>query len=288
MEYSIKMHTPEFMYSIRNNEREEISDAVRNVISGLKISTRPPPMRKFVKPRAIDSNWREFNLLSVVRKVREKDDPDYDAVMGCINKLTRTSMPKMVEIVLGHLTRRDHMFRLRVTTLLFDSGIKQAFFAPLMATMYTEIIKVFPDAQEDLMTQITMFNELYDVNSIVNVPESTDSKYDEAIISWTTQKNRKRGFAEFVSELFKQKLIPQETMDKFLKTIMDELKVEIYNKSTSITEEHVDSLVRFLFAVVKTCPAVKEDISNILKTKREETPSLNMKSRFKLEDALKI
>jgi hypothetical protein len=48
----------------------------------------------------------------------------------------------------------------------------------------------------------------------------------------------------------------------------------------------VDALVRFLFAVA-TKVAVRSAIQQILAIPKTETPSLNMKSRFKLDDAAK-
>jgi hypothetical protein len=48
----------------------------------------------------------------------------------------------------------------------------------------------------------------------------------------------------------------------------------------------VDALVRFLFAVAPKVP-LKAPLVALLSIPRAETPSLNMKSRFSLEDAAK-
>jgi hypothetical protein len=48
----------------------------------------------------------------------------------------------------------------------------------------------------------------------------------------------------------------------------------------------VDALVRFVAAVAPKVP-IKKSITDVLAVARTETPSLNMKSRFKLEDASK-
>jgi hypothetical protein len=45
--------------------------------------------------------------------------------------------------------------------------------------------------------------------------------------------------------------------------------------------------VRFLFAVAGKVP-LKVLIANVLAVPKSETPSLNMKSRFKLEDTAKV
>jgi hypothetical protein len=56
---------------------------------------------------------------------------------------------------------------------------------------------------------------------------------------------------------------------------------------TAIKEEHVDALVRFIFVIASKMPIVKTRIREVLALPRTETLCLNMKSRFKLEDALK-
>jgi hypothetical protein len=188
--------------------------------------------------------------------------------------------------VLARLTKRDEAFRLRVTTLLFDRGVRQTFFATMMADAYKDIAAAQPDALQDLATQTSLFDKLYDMDNVTVVPASTDPGFNDAIIAWTKQKEIKRGFAVYVSELFSRGLVPEETMLGFLKTVMDELATSIRATKTSANEEHVDALARFLFAVATKVP-LKAPLSAILAIPKAETPSLTMKSRFKLEDAVK-
>jgi hypothetical protein len=77
-------------------------------------------------------------------------------------------------------------------------------------------------------------------------------------------------------------------MSAFVKTIMDELKEGIRQPKTPVTEEHVDALVRFVFAVAAKVPEVKDPVRHVLAIPKAETPCLNMKSRFKLDDSLKL
>jgi hypothetical protein len=180
------------------------------------------------------------------------------------------------------------MFRLRVTTLLFDRGCTQTFFAPLMADMYADISKIYPEALEDLLAQVSSFDTLYATSNITIVPAHTDNGYDDAIIAWTKQKEKKRTFAVYIAELFGRSLIPQKIMLAIVKTVMDDLAESIRQTKTEAAEEHVDSLVRFVFAVASKVPSMKVEVKDILAIPRAETTCLNMKSRFKLEDSLKL
>jgi hypothetical protein len=287
------------IYAIRAHARPSLDPKIQDIISKLKISfkptfRRPQPAhhggRRPHQPTAAEqeTNWRERILVEMVRKVREKDDPDYDAVNSLINKLTKQTFDRMSADILAKIESRDGLFRLRVTTLLFDRGIRQTFYASIMADMYRGIVAKFPDAHNDLETQMQMFDTLYDMKNVVSVPHSSAPGYDEAILAWTKQKDTKRSFAVYVAELYSRGLVPAATMDAFVKTIAEELKEGVRATKTSTTEEHVDSLVRFLFAVAAKVPSIKVVVRELLAVSRTETPCLNLKSRVKLEGALKL
>jgi hypothetical protein len=278
------------IYAARALPRPSLPEEIQLLISKLKISFKPPFRRVYHARRPANGaadNWREAALVDAVRKVREKDDPDYDEISSAINKLSKANYTKLMTAILEKLKARDEPFRLRVTTLLFDRGVRQTFFATMMADAYKDIAAAHPEALQDLATQTTMFDRLYDTGNVTIVPASTDPGYDEAIIAWTKQKEIKRGFAVYVSELYSRGLVPEDTMMGFLRTIMDELGASIRTPKTNASEEHVDALVRFLFAVATKVP-LRALIASVLTVPKTETPSLNMKSRYKLEDTAKI
>jgi hypothetical protein len=278
------------LYSLRSAPRPALDEAIRMIISKLKISFKPSFRRPTFKraPAEETTNWRELALLSVHRKVREKDDPDYDEVNAFLNKLTKQTYDKMMVAIMDKLDKRDSMFRLRVTTLLFDRGVTQTFYAALMADAYKDIAGAYPDARQDLLVQVMMFDTLYDSANVTIVPTTTDPSYNDAIIAWTKQKEKKRTFAVYVAELFSRGLIPQELMSAFVKTIADDLKESVRQAKTPAAEEHVDALVRFVFAVAAKVPEVKDPVKQVLAIPKPEAPCLNMKSRFKLDDSLKL
>jgi hypothetical protein len=51
--------------------------------------------------------------------------------------------------------------------------------------------------------------------------------------------------------------------------------------------EHVDALVRFISIVAKSFP-MKSVLIEIKNLPRDKTPNLSMKSRFAIEDAIKV
>jgi hypothetical protein len=273
------------IYALRPSVKQPLPDSVVEIFSKLRTSFRPifrRPQRR--EPPVEVANWRQNVLVETLRKVREKDDPDYDEINAAINKLSKPTYSKLAEMIKSKISARDPMFRLRVTTLLFDRGIRQNFYASLLADLYSDIVKAQEDARHDLATQVDMFDSLYDTSAVTIVPSSTDAGFTDALIAWTKQKETKRGFAVYTAELYSRGLIPEETMSVFVKTIVDDLRDSITQKRSPPTEEHVDHLVRFLAAVAPKVKEVKQLVSGILAIPRTETPSLCMKSRFKLED----
>ena len=281
--------TTSSIYALRPSVKQPLPESVIEIFSKLRTSFRPifrrPPRRE--APPAEPVNWRQNILVETLRKVREKDDPDYDEINAAINKLSKPTYSKLCEMITLKLAARDAMFRLRVTTLLFDRGIRQNFYATLLADLYSDIVKLQEDARHDLETQVAMFDSLYDMSAVTIVPSSSDAGFDDALIAWTKQKETKRGFAVYTSELYSRGLIPETTMSTFVSTIVDDLRESIMQKKTPPVEEHVDHLVRFLAAVAPKVKEVKPKVAEILKLPRTETLSLSMKSRFKLEDAVK-
>ena len=276
------------IYAARSLPRAELAPAIADTISRLKLSFKPVYRKPYVAPRRKEeaANWRETALVDVVRKVREKDDADYDGVSSAINKLSKANYAKLSAEVLGLLAKRDGLFRLRVTTLLFDRGIRQPFFAPILADLYSDLVKSVPESSGDLSIQLQMVDVLYDTGNVTMIPSADDPGYDEAVIAWTKQKELKRGFAVYLAELYSRGLVPQETMTTYVTGMLDDLQESIKTPKSKVKEEHVDALVRFVFAVAGKVD-LRVRVREILALPRTETPNLTMKSRFSLEDAVK-
>jgi hypothetical protein len=73
-------------------------------------------------------------------------------------------------------------------------------------------------------------------------------------------------------------------MMTYVSGMLDDLQESIKTPKSKVKEEHVDALVRFVFAVASKVD-MRERIRGILALPRTETPNLTMKSRFSLEDA---
>jgi hypothetical protein len=191
------------LYALRSAPRAPLSAACNELIGRMRLTAvtyrpapharRPTNRRHTPTTSRLPDNWRQKALIDTHRRVREKDDEDYETIVGCINKLSKPHFEANLKTTLEALAKRDELFRLRVATLLFDRGIRQSFFAPLLADFIQAIVKSTADMREDVQAQIQMFDTLYDAANVVVVPPANDPGFDEAIIAWTKQKETKRG-----------------------------------------------------------------------------------------------
>lgn len=278
------------MFALRNCLKIVLPAAVEEHISKLRRTAmvfKPfyKTARHHPKPRSVD-NWREKALIDLVRKVKEREDPEYSDIFGIFNKIAKSNVEKLSNDAIALIQKRDQSFRLRVSTLLFDKAITNHIFANVMADCALHISKTIPEIVEDLGAQVSMFDTLYNMNETIACSNQT-------LIEWTKQKEKRRGYAKFMTELNVRNLITDECVQKGLEDVMSELINLLQQVKSPQTEENIHQCAVFLFETVKLIPRantssrsfLKGAISDILKSNQ---PTLISKSKFKLEDALKL
>ena len=292
------------MYAVRNCVKLSLPAVVQENIAKLRM--KPMVFKPFHKPHAprpfhprqkpaVSDNWREKALVDMVRRVREREDPEYSEIFAIFNKVTSTTVEKLSNDAIGYIEKRDDQFRLRIATLLFDKAITNHAFAPVMAECAKHISAKLGDVKEDIQTQVSMFPTLYNINETLTFPLSSDPEYATKLIECFKQKEKRRGYAKFLMELYLRDLVTSECVLNGLKDVMRELNDIVVQEKTAQTEENVGQFAVFIFETAKL--ATKQSdirsylhtaLETLLKTDRSTLPSLNMKSRFKLEDAFKL
>lgn len=290
------------IYEVRNCVKLPLPKIIQENIAKLRISpatyrpvkplqTRPFRPRPTVQPI---ENWREKKLVEYVRKIKENDDPDYGHVLGIFNKLTKTTLAKLTDELIQIVQKRDESFRLRMTALLFDKAIVQNAFSYVMADCAKILVEKIPEVTEDLLLQIEMFPTLYNVDTTLVLPSSSDPNYDTVLIEVFKQKEKRRGYAKFVTELYVRNIIPELIIQASLTNVVADLLEFAKQSRTTQIEENVMQFVDFLFETAKVLPSssnlrgiLKSSIQEILDIPRTSLPSFNMRARFRLEDTVK-
>jgi len=288
------------VYSVRFDDKLELSDELMKNISKLRTTAaayRPvrPVRPKYVARKPLDDNWRAKVLVDYVRRVRETDDPEYDNIFAIFNKIAVPTLNTLSDEAIKILKKGDERFRLRVTTLLFDRAIKGSVYAGIMADLAVKLNNVIPDVAEDLQTHIQLFTTIYDMSETLVYPSSTEAGYDDKLIAWSKQKDVRRGYARFLTHLFTRELISGHALQDSMQKVIQDLGTTVVQPKTAQTEENVTQFADFLYEIAKLLKPTAVElrglivsrVEQILKVPRESVPSMNMRSRFKLEDAVK-
>lgn len=285
------------VYGVRFAEKLSLPKIVQDNIAKLRITPvvfkpfRPPP-RAAYRPK---ENWRENALVEAVRRVKERDDPEYDEVFSSLNKIAPRTLDKLSEKIVLNIKKRDEIFRLRVTTLLFDMAISQSGYAVLMSDCAKKLATDIPEIQEDLVAQTEMFPKLYNMTETLTYPSSEETGYADKVVEWMKLKDKRRGYAKFMTQLFVRELVTEQTVGECMTHVSADLAAMAKQPKTEQSEENTTQYVDFLFETAKMLPSSAKAlrtlmslfIKSVLDIPRAELPSLNMRSRFKLEDAIK-
>lgn len=255
---------------------------------------------KFQKPRRTgpvdSSNWRAEAIVLARQRHRDVADVEYAEVFGILNKLTKTTYDKLSTQVLEILTKRgeDNEFRLRVVTLVFGKGTENALYSDLFANLLLAARDAHEEVAEDLthVCNIDTWRALYAEETIL-LPSSADAGFDDAVIRWTKQKDRRRGFSRFMTELYLREMIDAECMRSAIQTILEDLRESVAAQKTPQTEEYVNQLSTFIFDTAKALKG--KDIALPIKALTTEIvanaktfPCLPMRAKFKIDDASKL
>jgi len=293
------------VYSVRFGVKLPLPRSVQDNIAKLRITPvaykpfRPPPKHNSYRPKyekhVANDNWREKALTKYVSLLKDKGDPDYFEVFAILNKISGSNLVKLSQEAIEILRKRDQEFRLRVTSLLFDKAITESMFAGVLADCASKLNAEFPEIAEDFSTQAKMFTKLYDINTTLTYPQSTEPEYESKVIQWMRQKDKRRGYAKFLTELFVRNLITEDIMMSSVESVINEMVLTAKQPKSEHTEENTTQYVDFIYESSKILPKtamklkelIKFALTDFITIPRPDVPSLCMRSRFRLEDALK-
>jgi hypothetical protein len=273
------------VYAFRNGPKLELPKSVADAIASFRRTAMPFKSfyRSRVKPQT--DNWRKQALVDCIRKVREREDPEYSELFAIFNKIAKANLAKLTTDAVALIKARDAEFRLRASTLLFDKAITNHAFASVMADCALQMSKEIPEIVDDLGAQVSLFDTLYNMTETI-------AYSDQNVVAWTSQKEKRKGYAKFVTELNVRSLVSDESVQRGIEDVLSELKTLLQHVKTAQTEENIHQCVMFLYETLKIIPTsnpcrtfMKTAIQEILASK---PPTLGMKTRFKMEDALKV
>ena len=283
------------LYSMRFIQKIDLPEIIKQNIAKLRLVPASYRPARYVKKVVEQTNWREKVLIEYVRRIRETEDPDYDQMFAIFNKVAKANLEPLSQEAIGILKKRDQEFRLRVSTLLFDKAIKGSFYAGIMSELAVKLNTAIPEISEDLSAQASMFGTLYDMSGTLVFPKADEEGFEDKIVAWSKQKDVRRGYSRFLTHLYTVQLIPSKILHESMQKVLGDLDDTVVQAKTELSEENVTQYADFLFEIAKLLPKTAVELRGLIQTRvdivlkrpRSELPSLNMRSRFKLEDTYK-
>ena len=292
----------EEVYKVRFGPKLALPQSVQDNIARLRItpvafkSMRPPPKFYGGRPKSsMDENWRKKIIAEFLRKVKEHDDPEYAEAFAILNKLSPANFDKLTGELITLLEKRDESFRIRIVTLLFNKSIQEHMFCGIMADCLKKVSETFGEVKDDILVQIDLFPKLYNMTETIVFPSSALPDFENKVVDWMKQKEKRRGYSKFMTNLFMRGLVPEELMFSSLSSVIEDLNLTARQPKTPQTDENTTQFVDFLFESAKILPTsaktlrelLRISINEFIQIPRPELPSLCMRSRFKSEDTLK-
>jgi len=258
------------IYAVRFGAKLPLPKSVQDNIAKLRIvpvTYKPfrPTKHTIFRPKQDVQNWREKALATYVSKIRDKDDKDYHEIFAILNKLSLQNIQKLSDNAISIMSHRDEEFRLRITTLIFDKAIRESMYAGILGDFALALQKEFSEVSEDLSMQAKMFTKLYDNNITLIYPQVSEADFDEKVILWMKQKQTRRGYAKFLTQLFVRNVINEDIITGCLKDVVQELMVIAKQEKTEQTEENVTQYVDFLFESSKVLPASSTHVKQLIR-----------------------
>ena len=289
---------PDIMYSLRFCNLLKLPPVVQDVITSMHLAPvapvfiRKPNYKKYKRSAEMDDNWRRELLADMKATIRNKDDPDYEAIIGLVNRVVASNVNEKAGNIIEIITKRnDDKFRLRAVNLMFDRGVSAPFYAKVMADLFEKLCDSNANIREDLQVYCSMdtFISLFDDATLVVFPESSDHDFDDKVCQWTKQKERRRGFGIFTTELYLRGLVADTLIHDALSLAIQDLENNIKKPANKILTESVDQIVTFMAEISKLTdvPIIREEAQKMLSISKTESHNLGMRSKFKLEDCLK-
>jgi len=207
-----------------------------------------------------------------------------DRIRDKMNKFSSTTFDATKTWLSQLLDSGETDFLTDFITLVFEKAAAEQTFCALYARLITELCAGFPHLKSELQR---IFGEFMDI--FVEAAEEPDVAAAEykAFVALRERRRFRRGYAAFVGEIAKLRILTADDVIKTCDIILAQLMVRKALAGAGVLcEEYADCLT----TLMKSCSALIRDSSGPLIVKvreamvRDQSPSLTNKARFALMD----
>lgn len=272
---------------IRENNTE-LDDSIKKIISKLVI--KPCFINKYAKNNNHNNNnktnkWRKPRPI-IGKPIKNDIDKNKRNINSLLNKLSNNNFDVIFEKIIETLKEEnDELFKYIIKNI-FDKSIIQPFYCPCYVKLYMELI-TFNTIFKNMITKIC--EDYFDmIKYYKQMLKETikDTNYDTFCLI-IKNKNKKKGFSQFIGELYLNNIIEIDAINKITSILIDNINKIIMDNEFDLIENNIICLTVLLNTVHKDINKL-DNIKKHLKTIEGFTKNKNIIKRlqFMLMDLL--
>jgi translation initiation factor 4G len=225
-----------------------------------------------------------------LNKVGEKSDEIKKSVNGNLNKLSNQNYDKIWSYIKTiYLENKDDFDFIFFIESIFDKATMQPTYCPLYVKLCNDMIIELKSIElDEEFTKLIIDKCVEFKNMIEEINNKNDdimdvSDYDDFCLK-TKKKVYKKGFAQFIGELYKSNFLKETFIEEYVKALVDNT-LNTLDKD----DENVENNIICLEKLIETCFNYRElqqksFFANIKLIK--DHPKLSKKLKFKILDIL--
>ena len=283
----------------------ELSDTTIEIINKLAAKVGAPsykktpqfhkkerPRRRHTKTTITAADWEEMRNFKSTTLTKNVDgiDRDIDELRGLLNKLTQSNYNEisqqiinLLENILKNNATEEEL--MKVGKSIFEIGSMNKFWSELYATLYKDLIHIFPVMKQISEKSFESFLTVFEVIRYVDA----EKDYDEFCRVNKENANR-RALSSFFVQLMKNGIIPLEKLLTIVETLQTKF---IYLIEQPESQNEIEEIAENIIIIIQggggplyTNPFIAEFINNIVAMNVTQHVSLPRKTIFKFLDLI--
>ena len=270
--------------NLRNNNRD-LEDSVKNTIS--KLVVKPCFINRHIKPshKTNSNSWRKSKPI-IGKPIINDIDKIKRNINSLLNKISKNNFNIIFKEIITNLKNGDDELFNYIIQSIFEKSIIQPFYCPFYVKLYLELIK-FNDIFKKMITDIC--NDYFDMIKYYKqkLRENIEDTSYDAFCLIIKNKNKKKGFSQFIGELYLKGIINLDAINKITYILINNIKTILIDNELDIIENNIICLSELLNTVQSSINKI-ENIGEHLKTIKKFSKNKNIIKRlqFMLMDLL--
>jgi len=261
-----------------------LDENIQKIVSKLVI--KPCFINKYAKTNNHKSNvWRKSRPV-IGKPITNDIDKNKRNINSLLNKLSKNNFDVIFEKITMNLKDDNNELFNFIIKNIFEKSIIQPFYCPCYVKLYLELInfniifkKMITKICTDYFDMIKYYKEKINENI-------KDTSYDTFCLI-IKNKNKKKGFSQFIGELYLNNIIELNSINKIISILINNINKIITDKEFDIIENNIICLNELLNTIHKDINKL-ENIDNYLKNIENLSKNKNIikRLRFMLMDLL--